>query len=231
MMLGRMVPCPLGMGSGVRALSTLNALRPLPGSRTKNTKRLGRGCGSGKGKTSGKGHKGQRARSGPPRVGFEGGQTPGWKHRDGKSRGFHNPFSLDYQEVNLSKVQDFIDQGRLPVDRTITCYDMAACGLISRLAYPGVKLLGEGKTTFNAPVNLMVNRATKGAAEAVRRAGGEVVEKYMPARAFLKLRQTSSFQEVQQLLEREYLLPLKIGARREQARQREADAGKRWIER
>ncbi len=121
----------------------LNELSDRPGA-TKPKKRLGRGVGSGLGKTSGKGVKGQKARPGHhgPRIGFEGGQMP-MKMRIAK-RGFNNIFAKAYNEVNLGKVQSAIDAGRLDGKNPITVDALLAAGVIRRKR-DGVRLLGSGE--------------------------------------------------------------------------------------
>ena len=99
----------------------LNQLQDNPGARTKKM-RLGQGIGSGKGKTSGRGHKGQKARSGVAVYGFEGGQMP--IHRRLPKRGFKNPFRLRYASVNLDRIQKAIDEGKLDAGKPVTAADM-----------------------------------------------------------------------------------------------------------
>ena len=116
----------------------LNELRDRPGA-TKPKKRLGRGPGSGLGKTSGRGMKGQKSRSGVAIKGFEGGQMP--LHRRLPKRGFNNIFSKDFNEVNVGRVQSAIDAGKLDAKKTITVEALLAAGIIRR-ARDGVRLLG-----------------------------------------------------------------------------------------
>jgi large subunit ribosomal protein L15 len=144
----------------------LNNLRPNPGS-TRGKIRVGRGIGSGKGKTCGRGGKGQTARSGVAINGFEGGQTP--IHRRLPKRGFNNFSRKEYDTVNLSDIQTAIDEKKLT--SPVTVESLKAAGLVKdRL--DGVKLLGDGKLT--AKVEISVNKASASAVKAVEKAGGKV---------------------------------------------------------
>lgn len=149
----------------------LNDIRDNPGARHA-FKRLGRGIGSGLGKTSGRGGKGQTARSGVAINGFEGGQTP--LHRRMPKRGFNNVFRRDFQELNLADLQKAIDDGRLGTGETITGQSLATVGVIRR-ERDGLRLLGGGKDTFKAKVTIEVAGASKSAVEAIEKAGGKVV--------------------------------------------------------
>ena len=146
----------------------LNEIRDNAGAR-KGRMRVGRGIGSGKGKTSGRGQKGQKARSGVAIKGFEGGQMP--LHMRLPKRGFNNPFAKDYAEVNVGMIQKFIDAGKLDVAVTITEAALRAAGLV-RDGKDGVRLLGKGEIT--SKVTLAVTGASKGAIAAVEKAGGNV---------------------------------------------------------
>ena len=136
---------------------------------TKNRMRVGRGIGSGKGKTAGRGVKGQKARSGVAIKGFEGGQMP--LHRRLPKRGFNNIHAADLNEVNLGRVQEAIDAGKLDKSATVTVEALVAAGIIAR-PRDGVKLLGVGD--FTAKLAFEVTRASKSAVEAVEKAGGSV---------------------------------------------------------
>ncbi len=149
----------------------LNEIRDNPAARHA-PKRLGRGIGSGLGKTSGRGGKGQTARSGVALNGFEGGQTP--LHRRVPKRGFNNIFRRDFQELNLADLQKAIDDGKLGTGETITGASLTASGVIRR-ERDGLRLLGNGKDTFKAKVTIEVAGASKSAVEAVEKAGGKVV--------------------------------------------------------
>lgn len=146
----------------------LNEIRDNAGAR-KGRMRIGRGIGSGKGKTGGRGQKGAKARSGVSIAGFEGGQMP--LHMRIPKRGFNNPFGKDYSEVNLGMVQKFIDAGKLDISGTIDQAALKAAG-IARGGKDGVRLLGKGELT--AKVKFQVAGASKGAIAAVEKAGGSV---------------------------------------------------------
>lgn len=146
----------------------LNELRDNDGA-TKNRMRVGRGIGSGKGKTAGRGVKGQKARTGVSIKGFEGGQMP--LHRRLPKRGFNNLYSTDLNEVNLGRVQQAVDAGRLDASAVVTVETLIAAGIIAR-PRDGVKLLGVGELT--AKLSFEVTRASKSAIEAVEKAGGSV---------------------------------------------------------
>ena len=138
------------------------------GSRKKRM-RIGRGIGSGKGKTGGRGGKGQTARSGVRIKGFEGGQMP--LHRRLPKRGFNNIFRLDYAEINLDRLQDAIDSKKLDAKGTITAASLVEAGVIRR-AKAGVRVLGRGE--IKAKIVLEVAGASKAAVEAIEKAGGKV---------------------------------------------------------
>jgi large subunit ribosomal protein L15 len=146
----------------------LNQIADRPGSR-KNRTRIGRGIGSGKGKTGGRGGKGQTARSGVSIKGFEGGQMP--LHRRLPKRGFNKPFQLKLHEVNLGRVQAAIDAGKLDAGATVDAVAMVKAGLLRR-AHDGVRLLGNGE--LKAKVAFSVYGASKSAIAAVEKAGGSV---------------------------------------------------------
>ena len=146
----------------------LNELRDNPGARHAR-KRVGRGPGSGTGKTAGKGHKGQKARSGVAIKGFEGGQMP--LYRRLPKRGFVNVFAKDYVEVNLGRLQQAIDAGRLDAKKPVDAEALRAAGLFKK-ARDGVRLLANGE--LKAKVNITVAGASKAAVAAVEKAGGAV---------------------------------------------------------
>lgn len=146
----------------------LNEIRDNAGAR-KGRMRVGRGIGSGKGKTAGRGQKGAKARSGVSINGFEGGQMP--LHMRIPKRGFNNPFGKDFAEVNLGMVQKFIDAGKLDAKAVIDHDTLKAAGL-ARGGKDGVRLLGKGELT--AKVTFKVDGASKGAVAAVEKAGGSV---------------------------------------------------------
>ena len=146
----------------------LNEIRDNDGA-TKNAKRVGRGVGSGRGKTSGSGHKGQKARSGVSIKGFEGGQMP--IHRRLPKRGFNNIFRKNYVEVNVGRIQTAVDAGKLDIKKPVDATALVAAGVISK-AKDGVRLLGKGE--LKAKVDLHVAGASKTAAALVEKAGGSV---------------------------------------------------------
>ncbi len=146
----------------------LNELRDNNGAR-KGRMRVGRGIGSGKGKTAGRGQKGQKARSGVAINGFEGGQMP--LHMRIPKRGFNNIFAKDYAIVNLGQIQKLIDAKTLDAKAVIDHAALKAAG-VARGGKDGVRLLAKGELT--AKLNFSVAGASKGAIEAVEKAGGKV---------------------------------------------------------
>ena len=146
----------------------LNEIRDNPGAHYR-AKRVGRGIGSGKGKTSGRGGKGQTARSGVRIKGFEGGQMP--LHRRLPKRGFNNVFRVEYAELNLDRLQQAIDAGRLDPAATIDAAALVKAGILRR-AKDGVRVLGDGE--LKAKIALSVFGASKSARAAVEKAGGTV---------------------------------------------------------
>ncbi len=146
----------------------LNEIRDNPGAR-KERMRVGRGIGSGKGKTAGRGQKGQKSREGVAIKGFEGGQMP--LHMRLPKRGFNNPFAKDYAEVNLGQVQRLVDAGKLDTGSVIDHAALKAAG-VARGGKDGVRLLAKG--AFSTKASFKVAGASKGALEAVEKAGGSV---------------------------------------------------------
>ena len=154
----------------------LNEIRDNRGAH-RRAKRVGRGIGSGKGRTAGRGGKGQTARSGVALNGFEGGQTP--LHRRLPKRGFNNKiFRKDFAVVNLGRLQLAIDHGRLKPEGVIDAAALTACGVLRR-ARDGVRLLAKGE--LKAAITIAVAGASKAAIAAVEQAGGKVILR--PARA------------------------------------------------
>ncbi len=147
----------------------LNEISPRDGS-AKAKKRVGRGIGSGKGKTSGRGVKGQKARSGVAIKGFEGGQMP--MYRRLPKRGFNNIFAKAYNEVNVGRLQQAVDAGKLDAGKPVDAAALVACGVITKLEKDGVRLLGNGE--LSAKLEISVAGASKGAVAAVEKAGGSV---------------------------------------------------------
>ena len=146
----------------------LNELRDNPGA-TRSKKRIGRGPGSGKGKTAGRGIKGQKSRSGVAINGYEGGQMPLYQRLP--KRGFNKPNRKAFAVVNLGLIQKFIDEGKLDAKTDITEDALLAAGLVRR-KLDGVRVLAKGELT--AKVNLTVTGASKSAVEAVEKAGGSL---------------------------------------------------------
>ncbi len=146
----------------------LNELRNRPGS-THPRKVLGRGIGSGLGKTSGRGVKGQKARTGVAIKGFEGGQMP--LHRRLPKRGFTNIFAKDFNEISIAKVQEAVDAGRLDAKAVVDVAALKAAGLIRR-EKDGVRLLANGE--IKTAVKFVLAGASKAAIAAVEKAGGSV---------------------------------------------------------
>ena len=146
----------------------LNELSDNPGA-TKTKKRVGRGPGSGKGKTAGRGIKGQKSRSGVALNGYEGGQMPLYQRLP--KRGFNKPNRKKFALVNLGLLQKFIDAKTLDAKKAITEDVLLESGVIRR-KLDGVRVLGKGEIT--AKVKLEVTGASKGAIEAVEKAGGSL---------------------------------------------------------
>ena len=146
----------------------LSDIADNPGSRKKRM-RVGRGIGSGKGKQSGRGGKGQTARSGVRIKGFEGGQMP--MHRRLPKRGFNNIFRVEFAEINLDRLQDAVDAKAIDAKETVTAESLVKAGVLRR-AKGGVRLLGRGE--LKAKLNIEVHGASKSAIAAVEKAGGSV---------------------------------------------------------
>src|SRR5829696_2799029 len=146
----------------------LNEVRDNDGS-TRNRMRVGRGIGSGKGKTAGRGVKGQKARTGVAIKGFEGGQMP--LHRRLPKRGFNKPNRRELNEVNLGRIQEAIAAGKLDQGAPITVESLVAAGVVSK-PRDGVKILGVGELT--AKLSFEVTGASQSARAAIERAGGSV---------------------------------------------------------
>jgi len=146
----------------------LNELHDNPGA-TKSRKRVGRGPGSGTGKTAGRGIKGQKSRSGVAINGYEGGQMPLYQRLP--KRGFNKPNRKKFAVVNLGLIQKFIDAGKLDTKADITEDALIASGLVRR-KLDGVRVLAKGD--FSAKITLNITGASKSAAEAVAKAGGSL---------------------------------------------------------
>jgi large subunit ribosomal protein L15 len=154
----------------------LNELRDNPGAR-KKFKRIGRGIGSGKGKTSGRGVKGQKARTGVTLNGFEGGQLPIYRRLP--KRGFVNIFRKQYVAINIGTIEAAIADGRLSPDAPIDEAALRAAGLLRKGRYEGVRLLAKGELTRK--VTITVAGASAAAKTAVEAAGGSVTLTARPA--------------------------------------------------
>lgn len=154
----------------------LNELSDNPGAR-KNRMRVGRGIGSGKGKTAGRGGKGQTARTGVAIKGFEGGQMP--LHRRLPKRGFKNIFRKEYALVNLDRLQAAVEAGRLdPKQAVVNAETLIAAGVVGRVR-DGIKLLAKGE--IKSALTIEVTRASKAAVAAIEKAGGKVMVLAAPA--------------------------------------------------
>ena len=149
-------------------MTKLNELSPAEGS-TKNRMRVGRGPGSGKGKTGGRGVKGQKSRSGVAIAGFEGGQMP--LHMRMPKRGFNNPFRKVFAEVNFWRLEQAIAAGKLDAKKPIDADALLKAGVI-RKARDGVKLLGKGE--LKSKLDITVYQASASARAAVEKAGGKL---------------------------------------------------------
>ena len=147
----------------------LNTLTDNKGS-TRNRRRVGRGVGSGIGKTSGRGHKGQKARSGVAIKGFEGGQMP--IHRRLPKRGFVNIFRKNYIEVNIGEIQKAIDDGKIDPSNPVDVNALRSAGLVGK-PKDGIRLLGNGN--ISSKIEVHVIGASKPAILAVEKKGGLVV--------------------------------------------------------
>ncbi len=155
----------------------LNEIADRPGA-THSRKRLGRGIGSGSGKTAGRGVKGQKSRSGVAINGFEGGQMP--LYRRLPKRGFVNIFAKDYAIVSVGCLQAAIDAGKLDANATVDAAALKTAGVVRRTK-DGIRLLGDGDLT--AKLTLVVAGASKSAIEKIEKAGGSVTLPQPPAAA------------------------------------------------
>jgi large subunit ribosomal protein L15 len=146
----------------------LNQISDNEGAR-RPRKRLGRGIGSGLGKTAGRGGKGQTARSGGAKAGFEGGQMPIYRRLP--KRGFNVPFPVEYNEINLGRIQQAVDAKKIDVSAPVTLDALVKAGVVTK-AQAGLRLLGTGE--LKAKLAFEVHHASKGAIAAVEKAGGSV---------------------------------------------------------
>lgn len=166
----------------------LNVIRDNEGAR-KRRMRVARGVGSGKGRTAGRGGKGQTARTGVAINGFEGGQTPIYRRLP--KRGFNNPMALRYVEVNLGRLQQFIDAKALDAKKEINAIALMEAGIINRMR-DGLKLLGKGE--IKAPITVRCTQASAGAKVAVEKVGGKVIEEPVKKTVLKKGEKTSKKQ-------------------------------------
>ncbi len=155
----------------------LNELSYAPGAK-KQRKRVGRGIGSGLGKTAGRGHKGQKSRSGVAIKGFEGGQMPIYRRLP--KRGFRLHAPKRFSEVSIGRIQELIDAGRLDAGQLIDEAALVAAGAVRRVKQ-GIRVLGNGE--IKAKVNLKVAHASASAREAIEKAGGSVEMTYVRKKA------------------------------------------------
>ena len=160
----------------------LNEIRDNEGAHKKRM-RVGRGPGSGKGKTSGRGVKGRKSRTGVSLLGFEGGQMPLYMRMP--KRGFNNPGALKLAEVNLWRLQDAVDAKKLDIKKEINGDALVAAGVLRRTK-DGVRVLGTGE--LKAKLNLVVWSASAGAVKAIEAAGGTVVQQRIEAEEKAKAR-------------------------------------------
>jgi large subunit ribosomal protein L15 len=151
----------------------LNEIHNNPGAHKRKAK-VGRGSSSGLGKTSGRGVKGAKARTGTKVYGFEGGQMPLYMRMP--KRGFNNIFANDFAEVNLGRLQKAIDDKKIDASKKITGEILRAAGIIAK-SRDGVRLLGKGE--LKAKLDIEVAGASKGAAEAVKKAGGTITTTFV----------------------------------------------------
>ncbi|MBY5567414.1 50S ribosomal protein L15 [Rhizobium leguminosarum] len=155
----------------------LNEIKDNEGS-THSRKRLGRGIGSGSGKTGGRGVKGQKSRSGVAINGFEGGQMPIYRRLP--KRGFNNIFASDFVVVSLARIQTAIDAGKLDAKTTVDAAALKAAGVIRRVK-DGIRVLADGE--IKAKITIVVAGASKPAVEKIEKAGGTVTLLSAPAAA------------------------------------------------
>ncbi|MBY3194065.1 50S ribosomal protein L15 [Rhizobium laguerreae] len=155
----------------------LNEIKDNEGS-THSRKRLGRGIGSGSGKTGGRGVKGQKSRSGVAINGFEGGQMPIYRRLP--KRGFNNIFASDFVVVSLARIQTAIDAGKLDAKTTVDAAALKAAGVIRRVK-DGVRVLADGE--IKAKITIVVAGASRPAVEKIEKAGGTVTLLSAPAAA------------------------------------------------
>lgn len=162
-----------------RCASILSSLADNKGAYNKKIRR-GRGPASGKGKTSGRGQKGQHAHGKVP-AGFEGGQTPQWITNPDRGRGKYNPFTVEMSPINLDRIQSWIDQGRLDPSKPITMKELAKSRCLHGVKRNGVKLLARNAEQFTTPIHIIVSRASAEAIARVEQLGGSVTTRFYSA--------------------------------------------------
>ncbi|GAA5932459.1 mitochondrial 54S ribosomal protein uL15m MRPL10 [Sporobolomyces koalae] len=170
-------PAPVATRTYATHVSTLSNLSPAPGS-NHNRKRIGRGIGSGRGGTSGRGHKGQGARSGngKPKLHFAGGQTP--ITRAFPKRGFKNPSKQDLVPLNLERLQHWIDKGLIDPTRPITMRELYETRCVHGV-HDGVKILGDGAQYLKTPnLHITASKASQTAIKAIEQLNGTFVARY-----------------------------------------------------
>ncbi|KAK7514311.1 mitochondrial 54S ribosomal protein uL15m [Phyllosticta citriasiana] len=170
-----LAPSVLQRPQQTRNASILASLSDVPAAYNKR-KRLGRGPASGKGKTSGRGHKGQKQHGKVP-TGFNGGQTPEWVTNPERGGGVVNHFAVNMSPLNLDRLQEWIDQGRLDPSKPISIKELHDSRCLHGVK-DGVKLLARGADQMRSPVRIVVSRASAAAIEAIEKAGGKVVTRY-----------------------------------------------------
>ncbi|RMZ70415.1 50S ribosomal subunit L15 [Pyrenophora seminiperda CCB06] len=159
-----------------RNASILSSLSDNAGAYNKKIRR-GRGPASGKGKTGGRGQKGQHAHGKVP-TGFEGGQTPQWITNPERGRGKHNPFKVEMSPINLDRIQEWIDQGRLDPKKPITMKELAKSRCLHGVKRHGVKLLARNPEKLTTPIHIVVSRASADAIARIESLGGSVTTRF-----------------------------------------------------
>ena len=180
---------------------TLSDLKDNPGARKKKV-RVGRGIGSGKGKTAGRGHKGQLSRAGNNgRLGFEGGQTPITRRHP--KRGFNNPRSYlsALQPLNLDRLVRYVKAGRLDVTKTITMKHLRDCGCVGHKINKGIKLLAKNSADVDLgqPIHIQVSDVSQRARDVIEKAGGSVQVSYFNGLALRALLKPEKFESIPRL--------------------------------
>eukprot|EP00252_Welwitschia_mirabilis_P015476 TRINITY_DN3401_c0_g1_i1.p1 TRINITY_DN3401_c0_g1~~TRINITY_DN3401_c0_g1_i1.p1 ORF type:complete len:277 (-),score=37.19 TRINITY_DN3401_c0_g1_i1:143-973(-) len=187
-------------------LLSLSDLRDNKGARTKKT-RKGRGIGSGKGKTCGRGHKGQKAR-GKVKLGFEGGQTPLRKRLPKKY--FHDPFALSFRPVSLKRIAKFINSGHIDSSELITMKTLRDSGAVGKKIGDGIELVEHGAELIKWPIHIEVSRTTEAAKAAVEAAGGTVTKVHYNKLGLRALLKPEAFAKKGRLLPKPARSPPKI---------------------